>query len=149
MTTRDEWAALAERCENATGPDRDIDCEIIVASFGGEIVWKTANYTMEQYPAHRIASRSYIGGFANEHVPALTASLDAITALIERELPAAWVWTLGQNIHHRAWGVSINNLNDDGEPYSVCWGASKASPALALCAAFCRAKAAQKLEGGK
>ena len=114
MTTKADWIALAERCEKATGPDRDIErcmCSLIP------------------------------DGFQTIPFSGFTSSLDDITALIERELPSAWVWTLGQNIHHRTWGCSVNNIDDDGVPYSVCWGASKHTPALALCAAFCRAMA--------
>lgn len=106
------WTELAERCEKATDEDRDID---------------------------RCIAAYLPDGFQTYPISGFTSSLDAITALIDRELPAAWVWTLGQNIHHRTWGVSINNLDSDGAPYSVCWGASSHAPALALCAAFCRA----------
>lgn len=80
---------LIDRVEKATGPDRDLDAEIDVALFGGETVWKQANYTMESYPASRRPSKQHVGGFANEHVPPYTASLDAVVALVEKELPGA------------------------------------------------------------
>ena len=135
MTTKAEWTALAERCEKATGPDREIDGDIAHA----------AKQFVDYLP--RVPERPWLWAEFVEpddwecwEAPEYTASLYAIVALIGRgELPAAWVWTLGQNIHHRTWGVSINNLDSDGVPYSVCWGASSHSPALALCAAFCRA----------
>ena len=124
MTTKAEWLALSERCEKATGSDREIDAAMHDAVNGGSDAWE--------------AFRKWGGGV--QWIEPYTRSLDAIVALIGRgELPAAWVWTLGQNIHHRTWGVSINNLDSDGVPYSVCWGASSHAPALALCAAFCRA----------
>jgi hypothetical protein len=128
MTSKAEWLALAERCEKATGPDREIDAEIYDTLCPQRLGYKAGKNIVRLF-----------GGAA--WLPCFTVSLDAITALIERELPATWVWTLGQNIHHRTWGVSINNLDSDGAPYSVCWGASSHAPALALCAAFCRAMA--------
>jgi hypothetical protein len=30
MTTREQWLALADRCEKATGPDREIDAVLHV-----------------------------------------------------------------------------------------------------------------------
>lgn len=127
-----EWLELARRCEQATGADQSTD-ETIATALGWEFVGIAGDgaWVIGRGDAMKAL-------FA---VPEFTTSLDAITALIERELPSAWVWTLGQNVHHRTWGASINNLNEYGEPYSVCWGQSRYSPALALCAAFCRAMA--------
>lgn len=82
----DNLRGLIERLEKLEGPDREVEAEIDVALFGGETVWKTANYTMESYPASRRPSATHIGGFANEHVPSYTASLDAAVALVERVL---------------------------------------------------------------
>lgn len=82
-----DYSELLSRIEQASGPDREIDAYIDVLLFGGETVWKQANYTMEMYPASRRASKNHIGGFANEHVPLYTASLDATVALVERMLP--------------------------------------------------------------
>jgi hypothetical protein len=135
MTTKAQWLALAERCEKATGPDRELDCAIYA------LAKKHMNPAALLESFRREFSISAM-------IDAYTTSLDAITALIERELPAAWVWTLGQNIHHRTWSVSINNLDSDGAPYSVCWGASSYAPALALCAAFCRAMACKSEVAG-
>jgi len=85
--------SLQSRIREATDPDRELDGDILVAIKGGEIVWKTANYTMEQYPAHRYASKHHLGGFANEHVPHLTGSLDACRALAYSTLSIFWVRT--------------------------------------------------------
>jgi hypothetical protein len=57
---RDEWTALAERCESTAGPDRDIE---------------------------RCMCRLIPDGFQMVPFSEFTASLDAITALIARELP--------------------------------------------------------------
>lgn len=88
--------ALIARLEALIGSDRELDAEIDVALFGGETIWKTANYTMESYPASRRPSATHIGGFANEHVPSYTASLDAAVALVERVLPG-WTYLLNND----------------------------------------------------
>jgi len=104
MTNKAEWLALAERCEAATGPDKLLDMAIRFALGAPVRPW---NYT---------------------------ASLDAITALIERELPEVqWLCrtdTLG------GFGNLYRRRNPDRS-----WPCFAFTPALALCAAFCRAMA--------
>jgi hypothetical protein len=134
---------LADRCEKATGPDRELDCEIVVAVGGGEIVWKQANYTMEAYPAHRVPSANHLGGFANEPVPAFSASLDAAMQLVP---DPAKPWCLD----YEAPGVWIADFTcfasgpDNGAEISLYVRA--ATPALALCAAALRARAQESGE---
>jgi hypothetical protein len=113
MTSKAEWIALAERCEKATGSDREIDWSIHALSI--------------EWPVHLVPR--------NPEHPTFTASLDDMTALIERELPEvtgiipltggdeAWLWP------------------KSGNPKGG-WRCNAATPALALCAAFCRAMAA-------
>lgn len=84
-----DFRDIIERLERATGGDRELDADIDVALFGGETVWKQANYTMEMYPASRRASKAHVGGFANEHVPAVSSSIDAAVALIDRLKPGS------------------------------------------------------------
>jgi hypothetical protein len=123
MTSKAEWIALAERCEGATGPDRDLDCALYA------LVRRHMNPValLESF-RREISIQSMVDCF--------TASLDAITALIERELPG-WEWQANGN---------------RGKPKSLAWVYSgsqhdkvhksyAATPALALCAAFCRAMA--------
>lgn len=59
--TREQWTALARRCEAATGPDPQIDA----------LIWNAVYAPGSELPAGA----------------ELTASLDAIRALTERELP--------------------------------------------------------------
>jgi hypothetical protein len=118
VVTKEEWLALAERCEKATGPDREIDAALHDAVYGGS----EARETFRKW------------GCGVIWIKPRTSSLDAITALIERKLPSvtgiipltsgdeAWLWP------------------KDGSPKG--WRCNAATPALALCAAFCRAKAA-------
>ena len=72
---RDEWTALAERCEKATGPDREID--IWIENYCGIARFR------ESHPWRA----SIDGQGVRSNVRPLTASLDAITALIGREFP--------------------------------------------------------------
>jgi hypothetical protein len=120
MTSKAEWLALGERCEKATGPDREIDGAIFDAlsldlSISAEHLAKDKRLTLEWLPKY-------------------SASLDAITALIERELPEVrWVCrtdTLG------GFGNLYRRRNPDRS-----WPCFAFTPALALCAAFCRAMA--------
>lgn len=78
---------LITRLSKLDGPDREVDAEIDVLFFGGETVWKQANYTMEQFPASKRSSKHHICGYAYECVPAYTASVDAAIALAARVLP--------------------------------------------------------------
>jgi hypothetical protein len=133
---------LADRCEKATGPDRELDCEIVVAVGGGEIVWKQANYTMEAYPAHRVPSANHLGGFANEPVPAFSASLDAAMQLV----PEGYVWGAGSwgnpdTEGPWAWCATKQDSKDNDLDYGKA-----TTPALALCAAALRAQAQESGE---
>jgi hypothetical protein len=121
MTDRTTLLALAERCEQAAGPDRELDAEIAVGLFGGEIIWKTANYTMDQYPVRRFQNSDYIGGYQNSGILAYTESLDAAVTLV----PEGCGWMV------------MNNAAKVGR-----WPSRGASPALSICAAALRARAA-------
>lgn len=121
MTNPTTLLALAERCEQAAGPDRELDAEIAVALFGGEIIWKTANWTMDSYPARRVQNSDYIGGYQNAAIPVYTESLDAAVTLV----PEGCGWMV------------MGNASKVG-----VWPSHGATPALALCAAALRARAA-------
>lgn len=128
--TRDEWLALAERCETAKGADREIDGDIAHA----------AKQFVDYLP--RVPERPWLWAEFVEpddwecwEAPEYTASLDAITALIERELPGS-TFKVGRD------GAGAN--------YAQCAGkriTEAATPTLALCAAFCRAMAEKGEKG--
>ena len=82
----DVLRGLLERVKAVEGYDRELDADLCAALEGGEIVWKTANFTMDQHPAIRRPSRMHVGGFANEPVPLVTMSLDAAVGLARRVL---------------------------------------------------------------
>jgi hypothetical protein len=125
---------LAERCEQAAGPDRELDAEIALA----------IGYTREKKGRERIAwwrnPKGQQLGYDGWHnfPPSFTASLDAAVTLV----PEGRAWTVGQNLHHWHWQASINALNDEGNPTSIGFGGPCGWPALALCAAALRARAA-------
>ncbi len=114
--------ALAERCEAATGADREIDAKLAgifshsVESDDGDFWWGAH----DSLPVR---------------VPAFTASLDAALTLV----PEGWQWVVSQQL---------------GQPFAGCggsptggwlaWHVDAATPALALCAAALRARAAME-----
>lgn len=82
---------LIDRLEKAREGSRELDVEICKLLEGGEEIWLQTRYTGESYPALRRASPMHIGGFANEHVPFVTTSVDAALALVSRCLPDSCV----------------------------------------------------------
>jgi hypothetical protein len=151
--TRDEWLELATRCEKATGPDARIDGTIAKAvnllsadaHFLGQDAWGLETNIW------------VIGGFASYEFPDVeeyTASLDAITALIEREL-LGWYCTSThippefRSDETLPFDASlVGNIREEqfgyDEPpeltHAVHPGAGATEP-LARCAAFCRTMA--------
>ena len=134
---RPTWLALAERCEKATGPDPKLDAamDLLVGNpqnffgpaFGTDYV---------DGPERHDGAATWAGGGRRYYAPPYTASLDAITALIERELPG-WRWKCGRSMV-RGWATLYGDPTI-GVSHS---GTSLAgNVALALCAAFCRAMA--------
>lgn len=117
------FMALAERCEQATGPSRAIEIAITEAllSLSDE--------------RHECINAQWIG----EHTFPYTASLDAIVSLIERELPG------------ECWRVESAKL--DFRPCAsigtIGPNIDAATPVLALAAAFLRAKASLAGEDAK
>lgn len=114
---------LAERCEKAEGPDRELDAGIALA-----IGWRDCIPCAFNGVKHRM------GGILN--APAYTASLDAAMTLV----PEGYHWQAGVGIEteygHRDKAYAWCSQEDCGE-LSVA-----ATPALALCAAALRARAA-------
>jgi hypothetical protein len=145
--------ALRERVRAAgddehAGPDRELDAAIDVAMFGGETIWKTANYTMERYPASRRPSAAHLGGFVNDHVPLVTSSVDAALALI----PKGWALSDMHDEHFGppgeveadgAYCALTNGTWDD-----VAEGASDASVGFRSLAIVAAAIAARIIDAG-
>jgi hypothetical protein len=121
MTDRATLLALAERCEQAAGPDRELDAEI--ARF------------LVLAGAEDIARSRYGWSY-------FTASLDAAVTLVPVEMPrnlrpGEWWWMLETWPDECRASVHYEN----GDPAILEESAKAATPALALCAAALRARA--------
>jgi hypothetical protein len=129
---------LAERCEQATGPDRELDVAIAVAAGvirerDGNLCYATGN------DSDYVLERGYYdleGG--PQELPYFTASLDAAMTLVPERCP----WTLEPG---SAW---LRRL-DDSDPSGVATiqGHNRNGTALALCAAALRARVADQSSG--
>jgi hypothetical protein len=128
-----EMVDLAARIERAEGPDRALDAEIAAAVYGGEIVWKMTNYTMESYPARRYASAQHVGGYGNDHVPEYTASIDAAMQLVPDGMFARLFCEAGQAIIVKPFSGGWLEVSRS----ALCPGIAQA-----LCAAAIRARSA-------
>jgi hypothetical protein len=148
MTTKAEWLALAERCEKATGPDRQIDALIWQILYGkAALKYAHRGHLIEaengEVPisAVRVTEHDPESVARSFGAPALTASLDFINALIEREFPEAEF-----NSTSKVQGDGIGGL----KRYAYAWLVigprhyatnAVASEALGRAATFCRAMA--------
>ena len=135
MASEAELLALASACEKANGPDRELDCGIAVGLHGGHIRWRQAVGTMESYPVRDYTSSAHVQGYGCDHISAYTASLDAAMSLVPEGL-RFYVdnGTVDSTSHACAFA------GRDGGVTGGCKIA--ATPALALCAAALRARAA-------
>jgi hypothetical protein len=155
---------LAERCEAAVGPDRELDADICIAALGwSEIPSEEGDWRSLKGPSGRInvTRNGSNGGFAGDKLPKFTASLDAAMTLV----PEGWRWIMRQARPDKAnpneYGYFARLETEDFE--SVTWGKGSdwltdtvagqdvfvwaGTPALALCAAALRSHArAQPLE---
>jgi hypothetical protein len=110
-----DWHALAARAESATGEDAVLDLDLAAALYPQHVSYDPKTWLVRH------------GGW--------TASLDAITALIEREFPEASC----ELKRYRMGRCSANLSARWPEPHLYV---EAATPALALVAAFCRVKGA-------
>jgi hypothetical protein len=139
-----EREKLIARLEALSGPDREVDA-LLWAFFDGRTVRYDDGKMLagNSRPPHDECLLGFIdpGKKARNFTPVfpafrVTASLDEAVALAGRLLPRK-AWTLGQNVHHRYWLASFNELNAEGEPTSLAWGQSS-TPVPALLAALLR-----------
>jgi len=124
MPTSDEWLALAERCEKAEVPDRELDAalaEAAVPHTNGTphiIMWSVDPDTGRQIPN------------------AFTRSLDAAVAVVEARFGKEWALGHSGTLCFAA----ITNFPKRLE------GSSYFNDALALMAAYCRARAEEETQ---
>lgn len=122
MTNPTTLLALAERCEQAAGPDRELDARIECAVQG--ITFRKLLGTS--------AYRTSRGDIGLMNAKRYTASLDAAVTLV----PEGWTWG-----RFHSGTVECMTLNGPGN--SILFERGEGiSTALALCAAALRARAA-------
>lgn len=122
MTDKAKLLALALRCEQATGPDRELDAQIAPVQ-GLRVVDE----------GHPIGRMCYDDIGSAQLMPRYTASLDSAMTLVPE-----------------GWGFSVRRLCDgrsSATAYAPCTGNGlfhAATPALALTAAALRALASEQ-----
>ena len=126
MPNNQEYASLAERCEGATGPDRELDAEIFAAVRPGP------DWAHQSSSANRVWARHY------------TASLDAAMSLVD---DCAVLVALGEMLHDGLPGARVGRPDLAGAPIfsGTAHGVMVRTPittqlALALCAAALKAR---------
>jgi hypothetical protein len=132
--TRDTLNDLAERCERATGPDRELDAAIFCAFPHAGV----RSCTPAKKPG-AVTALYEIGGYAAFQSPLYTASLDAAMTLVPEgwhkafnsQVGGAWVWPSGAEY--------LDAINDPRATRGTA-----ATPALALCAAALRSLAGKE-----
>ncbi len=154
---REEWIALAERIEKSTKPNREIDARISVAvgafvmKFSG-VIGKWAFWTTPVEP-NQFACLSNVSGNEDDAFRALseftfalryTGSIDIITALIEREFPNSKWAVLRRETGTKAMLDPIPAKDKIDPALRTAIYADAETPALALCAVFCRSMSEKK-----
>lgn len=130
--TSDEWLALAERCEKATGADREIDALIHMAIEKNPppdwIITKDGAVWCWRAKSRHPAGTGNLWAIAKRY----TRSMDEITAATKTEFPTAY-WSSEQY----AGGTANADLALDNS--ENLYQGTAVTEALARCAAFCRA----------
>jgi len=126
---------LAKRCEQASGPERELDgaiwCAVNGYDFlgwdGAGVMWRKRGHDRSHYPADRVRI--------------FTASLDAALTLV----PEGWPWSLDatQRPPYRECGRADIFAPGGGLKPTDVMDVYAATPALAICAAALRARAAK------
>jgi hypothetical protein len=133
------YSEILARLETATGPDREIDCMI-----GHAIDFKVEGMSFRQYADRRKQDWATIaeicapglGAVLVRYLPTYTASLDAVVALIESELPGWW-W----QVRSLAGGKFTAAAAESPRPERQGKGSFGLTPPLALLTAAIRALA--------
>ena len=148
MTAREEWEALAQRCREATGPNREIDLALARTVDAIVMRQRDDNTGADEYTYWKF-----------------TGSIDHIVSLIEKTLPG-WAWKIGTcSVSDDAWLVPDFNCPTHGARLLEQFGPVESGSiwdqgididrrppgnvALALCEAYCEARAAIARKSGK
>jgi hypothetical protein len=141
-TSLDGLLKLAERCEQATGPVRELDA-LIFKALGAPVPFQFANKLVALNFDE--AEQCYFAPIGDMRVryepPVYTASLDAAMSLV----PEGWDWT-AQTSFRKSKARANCDLTQEAPFAPEDWkvtSARAATPALALCAAALKARASQ------
>ena len=144
MTKAEQLLELAARCEAATGPDRELDREIIralglfvgTASGEGDDLFLVSGHPNLMAPIFGVENAR-----RGNPVPRFTASLDAAMTLVPKWIieQRRRVFLLGE---WPEWGCHLDDLSGGSDEWA--WPRFKGRAAtlpLAICAAALRARA--------
>jgi hypothetical protein len=143
MTDPATLLALAKRCEQAAGPDRELDAEIEACLTGRVTHPHAPGYTLEKQDAEwklaRLAESGFISSARRPARP-YTASLDAAVTLV----PEGYYWQVanGKRNHSEPQACADLFVAHGPNRGDMSFTVDAATPALALCAAALRARAA-------
>jgi hypothetical protein len=141
---------LAERCETATGPDRELDALIWCALNGKKYIGHHQAYaayrshspeTQVEFTEPPKRERLVSTGKALPHAQPVTASLDAAMTLVPEGAHGSH-WGINSSDRRNGTAIAYVTLYDlpsgDEQSPATC---EAATPALALCAAALKARA--------
>jgi hypothetical protein len=136
MNDNNTLLALAQRCEDAEGPDRELDTAVFAHLRPDLRIADKAD--LDRFPGDPIR---FTNGFLLFKVPLFTASLDAALTLVPEGM--IWMLTNSGTDHPTAPDFTkataiVGDWRDTQLGLNVA-----ATPALALCAAALKARAAQ------
>lgn len=120
---REQLLELAERCEKTTGPKRELD--------------EAIRLLVER---NIVVGLDLAGGYVPPSTPRYTESLDAAMQLV----PEGWAWMAGCAPEARFFATLAPTDESGIEAEDIDTAA--ATPALALCAAALRARAADRAQ---
>lgn len=122
--------ALADRCEAATGPDRELDRDIFELTVVGQ--GRLANDEKDI-----LATEARYGAGWLKHIELFTVSIDAAMTLVPNE----WFVELCRDRHFECqWSAVLHP--PIASRFTAVEGYGSLTPALTLCAAALRARAA-------
>jgi hypothetical protein len=137
----DQEADLIARLEAATGPDRELDARIWCAVFAPEGAYvERSRFNGEWCIYHGKSVRSgepRLWEAKNSRVRPVTESLDAALTLVP---VGGWRWHVDYRPGAQCWHGLSSPFNDECDSLG-------ATPAIALCIAALKARAARAKEG--
>lgn len=143
----DTLLELAERCEKATGPDRELDCAILAAIDWREPDWEEGERTVREMVARRglsaFAKSADEGMSIWRHLPRPTASFDAAMTLVPEGFHIAQMGEMRYIASDCPWVVQLDDWQGGEHRFGTRKQGLGKTAALALTAAALRAQAQQ------